>query len=124
MDHTTLASIVCPISVKDPSWFESTPDDARTEFVREHCSKVYSCDGQACVIVSYPRQTKDASEFNVAVYDIDAARITWAPLSMLRLGCIFEEVYRDSEEADFEFDAICSSSIACEAFDIAARLFG
>lgn len=107
----------------DALWFEQTPEDTRSAFAHEHCSKVYNCDGQAVIVISYPRTTQEG--FNVAAYDLDSGRISWIPLSLARVGSggLFEAVYRDSEAADFEFSPILRSWLCDEATDIAARLF-
>lgn len=99
-------------------WFYDWSESDRKEFAKKYCSKVYSYDGQSVVIISYPRKGS-----RVALYDMDAGRFEWVELAQCRVGDLFDKVYRDSEEADFQWSAITESALGSEAQDIAEQLF-
>ena len=112
--------LTAPADWKDNNhWFEDVSEDVRRAFVKEHCTSVYSWDGQACVVISYPRR-----DGRVAVYDMDGARIVWAPLKVCRVGGLFESVYRCAEPDDFAWNAISESLLSDEAYDISELLPG
>jgi hypothetical protein len=104
---------------KDTHWFERVTEGARRAFAQEHCNVILSCEGQACVIVSYPRH-----DGTVLVYDMDGGRFFRVPLTEARVGGHFESACRTAEEADFEWSAISSHDVTDEAHDISCMLFG
>lgn len=99
-------------------WFDGVDRAVREKFAKERCSKVYSWEGQAAVIISYPRQNG-----RVAFYDMDAGAIKWMHLDDCKVGEGLEKVLRNAEEADFEWNAIEDSILCDEAADIAGMLF-
>lgn len=93
-------------------------EEARTAFAKKHCSKVYSYEGQATVIITYP----DVNG-RVVAYDMDSGSFIRFKFEECEVGKAFREVYRDSEPADFEWGPILDSRFDDDAGDISWRLF-
>lgn len=110
-------NLIAPKNWKSNShWFEEFPEAARKTFVEVHCRNVRGHLGQACVIISYPRE-----DSTVAVYDMDAGQIFW--LEIDELDEYFDEILRSTEEADYEWNAISGTMFTDESHDISALLF-
>jgi hypothetical protein len=106
------AQLVAPLGWRrNPQWFEDVSEDIRLEVVREHCSRIFTHFGQACVVISYPR-----SGGRVAFYDIDGASIGIVSLDDVRAGR--DEDCREVEEQDFSFSIVVDSAYANEASNI------
>ena len=93
----------------------------RREFAQMYCARTFVDDmGQTGIVCSYPRgQTKRV----VCYYDMDGGEFHTIPLNRL-LECFAAEPSRDSEAADFEWDAILSNeSVQDDAADIKSILF-
>ena len=99
-------------------WYLNVPENDRKAFAEKYCTSVYSCDGQSVVIISYPR-----SDGTVVLYDMDGGRFIKLPLSDCEVGKGFEEVYRESEQPDFEWSMIMDSMFSEEADDICGILY-
>lgn len=114
------------------TWFLDVDEDLRLAFAKKYCSKVYNCEGQACVIVSYPRPYIAGATPSVMVYDIDSGHIFLTNLvsideSFLDVrtarAMFSKEPYRDSEMPDFEYAAVLNADTCDESMDISMLLF-
>jgi hypothetical protein len=100
--------------LSDPQWFADVSSAARGRFAREFCDRLFEHEGQACVVISYPR-----ANTLVAFYDLDGGRCGVVRLSTVALA----PKLRETEEDDFTFSEVMSSDVCDEAMDISNQLF-
>lgn len=95
---------------KDFRWFDSVPAKMRKEFVQEYCTKIFELEGQACVVVTYPRE-----EGYVVCYDLDGGGFVRTTTGAIKKA----RKIRTTEQSDFTSSAIMQSDrYRCEAEDI------
>lgn len=111
-----MAKFTAPENWKsDERWFDRAGRGQREAFVKQFCKNTFTCYGNTCVVISYPRN--DGKD--VTVFDMDSGDVFELPIE----DAFLCKQTRPTHRSDYEWSGVQNSRVCVEAEDISILLF-